>query len=225
MDFVFNNDLRGKSIDSLEYIFIGDNPGKTEKNKGLYLVNEPAKPNNSGTIAKGIFDVICPSGNYIVLNKTPIHTDKTSNLQKYKDDKILGTSLRYMAKLLYKIHCLKLDAKVFIFGFGDGCFHPKSYDKNGNLSAFFEQLKILYKEKPWNAVPRIMKHFSYYNFFESFSYYTEETKGVSLCKNLTLDDMKKVGFPLPQLLHCIDELPYRYYLFGKKKVNYVVCPK
>ncbi|MBQ5611654.1 MAG: hypothetical protein IIU83_08715 [Fibrobacteraceae bacterium] len=216
MDFVFNNDLRGISIDSLEYIFVGDNPGKTEKNRGVYLVNEPAKPNNSGTIAKRIFDVICPFGNYIVLNKTPIYIDKTSEL-KVVNKRVLDSSLRYMAQLLFNLHCLKPEIKIFIFGFGDGCFHPKSYDKKGTLSAFFERLKALYEETSLDASRlRIMKHFSYHNFFESFTYYTDETNGVSLCKNLTLEDMEEADFPVEQLLQCIDELPYRNYLFAER---------
>lgn len=208
--FVFNNDLQGKEIDAIEYIFLGDNPGETELRHNQYLVNEPKKPNNSGTIAKYIFDKICPSQKYIVLNKTPIFSKKTSDLRKI-DRKILDNSLRYMAMLMYKIQMLKPTIKIYIFGFGDGCFSPDGYHKSGTLSAFFEKVKILYKEKDNSIRPRIMKHFSYHHFFESFEY--SEANDVHLCQYLKQEDLSNENFPIDQLKNCIDELPYRQMLW------------
>lgn len=219
--FVFNNDLQGKEIDAIEYIFLGDNPGETELRHNQYLVNEPSKLNNSGTIAKCIFDKICLSQKYIVLNKTPIFSKKTSDLREL-DRKILDKSLRYMAILMYKIQMLKPTIKIYIFGFGDGCFSPDGYHKSGTLSAFFEKMKILYKGKDDSIHPRIMKHFSYRSFFNSFKYCKNKNRVwlSKKCKNikkhrkrLRQKDLSNKNFPIDQLKTCIDKLPYRQMLW------------
>ena len=219
--FVFNNDLQGTQIDSIEYIFLGDNPGETELMRNKYLVNESSKPNNSGTIAKYIFDKICPSQKYIVLNKTPIFTKKTSDLRKI-DRKILDKSLRYMAMLMYRIQMLRPTMKIYIFGFGDGCFSPDGYHKSGTLSAFFEKMKILYKGKDNSIRPRIMKHFSYRNFFSSFKYsksknyiwLNKKCENIKKHRRLRQKDLLNENFPIDQLKTCIDKLPYGQMLWS-----------
>lgn len=172
LDFIYNKQLDNIDVKKIKYILVADNPGKNEKQHGRYLVGE------SGVAArcflKSEFNISDFDSEVLVLNKTPIYSDKTQELielyNEYED--ILIESQEYMSNLLFKIHSI-IKCKVFIIGFsncrnGSGWL-VENHNNNRVLPYFFKELINLYSSNKLKKEIYLYKHFSMMQFFRDIS--------------------------------------------------------
>jgi hypothetical protein len=178
VEFVYNKALdKITEDDEIEYIIVGDNPGKEEKAKGEYLVGKAGK--FCRNFFKNTLDVEDFNNSVIVLNKTPIFTEKTTDL-KNVSEKALEETQEWMAKNIAKLH------QEIALNFEDE--HPSyplwivglSQLKPGGLfSTFATIFKNAYPTDPdpdcetqeeelFNSEVLVFKHFSYGRFSEEF---------------------------------------------------------
>lgn len=134
--------------DEIKIIVIGDNPGKNEQ----LSVNQKYLVGQAGKIATSFFQKnssldIDFRKNVIILNKTPIHTAKTSHLKavfQNGDDKIkslLCETQKWMAENTQKLHSSFLNAELWLVGYGE-------LKKNGIFSVYKDALKNAYCTRP-----------------------------------------------------------------------------
>ena len=152
--------------DEIRYIIVADNPGKQEQQ----AVNQRYLVGFSGKLAEGFF-ARTPSldadfrKNVLVLNKTPIHTAKTTDLKrifqaasKTVQDLILETQ-RTCAHLTFRLHEGLLSSssstlpQLWIIGYAEM--------KRGKiLCTYRDELLKLYENRPsWSNV-FVYQHFS-----------------------------------------------------------------
>lgn len=155
---VYNEDLdKFNQHCGIRYIVLADNPGKEEAAESRYLVG------HAGKQARNFFTVSGLVGEFdsevMVLNKTCIHTNSTTDLRKLKNGKLLGESQKFMGDLAYEFHRL-LSCEIWIVGCSE--LHSR-----GIFSLFRETLAARYcgeKNLPLKNRVRCYKHFSYGNF-------------------------------------------------------------
>lgn len=155
---VYNKDLDTFTEQSeIKYILIADNPGKEEAAHHRYLIGHAGRQarnffENSGLVSDFAEEVM-------VLNKTCIHTNSTSELRGLKKSGLLADSQRFMAEAVYGFHRI-LDCEVWIVGCSEfkerGIFTEFKKTLTGCYS---REKKPLLKEKVF-----CYKHFSYGNF-------------------------------------------------------------
>jgi hypothetical protein len=150
--------------DEIKLIFVADNPGRREQaaENRRYLVGP------SGKIAEKFFRDNPALGidfrrNVIILNKTPIHTARTTELRSLCNSEIetgansiftgIIESQRLMAHLLFEFH-EALNVPVWITGYSE-------MKKGGIFEVYTETIKKLYLSKP-DMLERlfIYRHFS-----------------------------------------------------------------
>ncbi len=155
---VYNTDLDlfDRSSD-IRYIIVADNPGKEEAEENRYLVGL------AGTQARNFFEynelVEDFSKEVLVLNKTCLHTNSTSELRKLHNNELLADSQKFMAELAYDFHKL-LSCELWIIG----CSEIKP---RGIFSVFGDTLTEFYLKDKGDALREWVlcyKHFSYGNF-------------------------------------------------------------
>ncbi|MFJ9465054.1 uracil-DNA glycosylase family protein [Viridibacillus arvi] len=117
LNFVFNQELYLESYDCIKYIVVGDNPGVTELEQGKYLVGVSGFSFRS--IMKGIFSINDFKNEVLVLNKTPIFSKQTEELNLCLKGKIRiqKKAQKEMAQLIYNLQ-KGLNCKVIIIGKG-----------------------------------------------------------------------------------------------------------
>jgi len=155
---VYNEDLeRFNEAGNIKYILLADNPGKEEAVEHRYLIG------HAGRQARNFFEGNELVNNFteevVVLNKTCIHTNSTTDLRKIKKSKILADSQRFMAELVFEFH-RQLRCEVWIIGCSE--LHER-----GIFSQFKATLDDCYgKEKDSSLKEKVFcyKHFSYGNF-------------------------------------------------------------
>jgi len=155
---VYNSDIDLFERDcDIKYILVADNPGKEEAEENRYLIG-PA-----GTQARNFFEynelVEDFSKEVLVLNKTCLHTNATSDLRKLNTNELFAESQKFMAELVYDFHKL-LACELWIVG----CSEIKP---RGIFSVFGDTLTQFYsRDKGDSLRERVMcyKHFSYGNF-------------------------------------------------------------
>ena len=143
---VYNLALDEFTADSeIKLILVGDNPGRREQENRRYLVGP------SGKIAENFFRDNPELGidlrkNVLILNKTPIHTPRTTELKtlcilggKTLKDAVLS-SQKTMAELLEKFRTALL-VPVWIIGYSE-------MRKGGIFEIYTETLKILCAANP-----------------------------------------------------------------------------
>ena len=166
-EVVFNASLETIDISKVKYILVGDNPGKNEKVKKKYLIG------TTGVIVRCFFEKFLVDDfdkEVVILNKTPISTNKTKELEDLKDKKILEVSQLYMANLIYKISS-KYNIPVIIMGISScrgasGIWNLNSKAKKSYFCCFFKQIKYKFREKKDKLF--FIKHFSRNSFFADF---------------------------------------------------------
>jgi hypothetical protein len=155
---VYNNDLDlfDRSSD-IRYIVVADNPGKEEAEENRYLVGLAGKQ------ARNFFEhnelVEDFTKEVLVLNKTCLHTNSTSDLRKLHNNELLAESQKFMAELAYDFHKL-LSCELWIVG----CSEIKP---RGIFSVFGNTLTEFYSREKGDALKEWVlcyKHFSYGNF-------------------------------------------------------------
>ena len=163
----------------IKLIVIGDNPGKEEQlaTKNRYLVGQ------SGRIAEGFFRRNPELGidfrkNAIIMNKTPIHTAKTTHL-KYlnangseKIKNLLLESQLIMARLAAQLHQRLETAQLWLVGYSE-------LKGKGVFLNYKDELLRCYKnedgsiKKSWNSV-FVFQHFSMNRFLIDLSQHRGE---------------------------------------------------
>jgi len=182
--------------DEINLIVIGDNPGKEEqllKNR-KYLVGQ------SGRIAEGFFrrhpefhtDF---RKNVIIINKTPVHTAKTSHLKYLKKNgskqinDLIQESQIIMAKMAAELHQQLLKnckgqsvPQLWLVGYAE-------LKKNGLFVPYRDELKKAYtlpagkKKDEWENV-FVYQHFSMNRFLVDLKNYQKLNMGTDLLKTL-----------------------------------------
>lgn len=169
----------------IRVILVGDNPGKNEQldiNK-KYLVGQSGKIGAGFFEKNGEFGLSFPA-NFIVLNKSPVHSAKTKHLkmmskESKKAAEVILESQLYMAQKTAELHQAMnkdKDVELWLVGYAE-IVH------NGVFEAYRNELKACYETCPkeWEKV-FAFQHFSMNRFQIDFnSHYTAgEDKNVSL---------------------------------------------
>jgi hypothetical protein len=169
---VYNRDLDNVLPgDNPPFIIVADNPGKAEQKSEnqRYLVGQ------SGKLARGWFEKelgmdFCTST--LIINKTPIHTPKTSELRKllssagnHSDElaALFQDSQKKMALYAFRLHVL-FGNVLWISGLGE-------LGKKGVFSTWATEIAKLYTHSPkelWEKV-WVFRHFSMNQFAVEYS--------------------------------------------------------
>ena len=147
--------------DDIKLIVIGDNPGKDEQlaKNNRYLVGQ------AGKIAEGYFKRNRELGvdfrrNVIILNKTPVHSAKTAQLNTIAKQggesvsKLIKESPCWMAELTATLHAV-LGTELWLVGYSE-------LKDKGMFSLYRDTLKEACKaesSEAWNRV-YVFQHFS-----------------------------------------------------------------
>ncbi len=162
VQIVFNSDWNKLNPNEIKYILIADNPGQIEKEKSRYLVG-PA-----GLSTRVYFERAFVSNfkkEVLVLNKTPIYSNTTSQLSTVLKD-LLEKSLSLTVQLIKDLVNL-LNVPVIIMGYSGGLTKyndEKKLKLNSNLlNVFFQEFLNSMKTKDF----KIISHFSRDSFYKS----------------------------------------------------------
>lgn len=176
---VYNRNLdKVKNESRIDYILVGDNPGKNEQLEAnsSYLVGL------SGKIGERFFknNPVLKTDfreNIIILNKTPVHSPKTKDLWdliKLSNGELfplLNESQIWMAEETFLL-AQKLDCPVWIIGYGE-------LKQKGVFSKYGEKLTELASKEP--CVPVLLfQHFSMNRFTIDLNAYMKKNPGLSL---------------------------------------------
>lgn len=152
--------------DSPRYIIVADNPGKNEQKAAnqRYLVGQ------SGKLAQGWFERELKTDfrrAAILINKTPLHTPKTSELKILRKlaaarspatlallEQLLSESQLEMARLAYRLHAC-LGGVLWISGYGE-------LGHRGLFSVWADEITRLYAAAPRSLSESVwvFRHFS-----------------------------------------------------------------
>lgn len=226
---VFNQKLKEVEPQNINYIWVGDNPGSSEKEKNAYLVEDKTKISSAGNNANRLFSHMGITNSSIVLNKTPIYTDSTQDLKKLKGNKNFKETQEFMAEITFCLHKtiskLNSNCEVFIFGFS-GCYDldkkwlskkkDNSYYANQYLPYYFETLRDKYrKNKTLRNKLNIIRHFSYWRIFDDFSFEIENYDD-KLLKNekVTMNKIEEYCISKKEIINAFKRLNYSEELFN-----------
>lgn len=176
---VYNRNLdKVKKESRINYILVGDNPGKNEQLE----VNSSYLVGLSGKIGERFFKInpVLKSDfreNIIILNKTPVHTPKTKDLRdliKLSNGELLpllNESQLWMAEETFLL-ARKLDCPVWIIGYSE-------LGKKGVFSPYGEKLTELSGKDP-NVKVFLFQHFSMNRFTIDLNAYMKKNPCLSL---------------------------------------------
>jgi len=188
---VYNTALDGITInDEIKLILVADNPGRREQavENRRYLVGP------SGKIAQKFFRDNPSLGvdflkNIIILNKTPIHSPRTVELNLlcrmeeetggYSIAEALTSSQKNMAELLLDFH-EALNVPVWITGYCE-------MKKGGIFETYTNRLKELYAEKP-----ELYKQLFFYRHF-SMNQFTIDLNKQAQEGETIIKTLKRIG--------------------------------
>jgi len=162
LNFVYNQDLNALNPKKIKYILVADNPGKEEVKAQRYLIGSAGISTRSyfeNALVKNFKEEV------LVLNKTPVYTNITKDLEKYND--LISDSQIYMVNFICELHKI-LKQPVIIMGYSNGLIKRK--DKlvitNGVLAPFFHQFAKCVNNKEIKDY-YFIKHFSRNMFYSS----------------------------------------------------------
>ena len=187
--------------DNIKLIVIGDNPGKDEQlaKNNRYLVGQ------AGKIAEGYFKKNPELGvnfrkNVIILNKTPVHSAKTSQLKAIakkggpKIAELIKESQIWMAKKTAKLHTdlsqagtckQEKETELWLVGYSE--LKPKGIFED--YRTILKETYFLENAEVWNKV-YVFQHFSMNRFSIDLSDYEKQNKN----KGSTLEEnIHKLG--------------------------------
>ena len=171
----------------IKIILVGDNPGRREQENGRYLVGP------SGKIAEGFFRNNPELGidfrkNVLILNKTPIHSPRTTELKilftlggKQLEDAVFSTQ-QIMARLLMEFWkaLASLRPKIWIIGYSE-------MKKGGIFEVYTETLKQLCIDSPeFKENILFFRHFS-------MNQFAIDLKNRSQSGESTAESLKRIG--------------------------------
>ena len=188
---VYNTALDEITQDSdIRLIVIGDNPGKDEQRE----INKKYLVGQSGKIALGFFEKHPDfqtdfRKNVIILNKTPVHTAKTSHLKSLAKEggqeikKLLDESQIFMAEKTAALHqdlCRASSGEsplpeLWLVGYGE------LKGKKGIFLPYKSTLKQAYENNPaaWDKV-FVFQHFSMNRFSIDLKNHMARNKGLGV---------------------------------------------
>ncbi|MEL3900087.1 hypothetical protein [Treponema phagedenis] len=182
---VYNHNLDFvQKDDCIKIILVGDNPGKNEQRHSnqRYLVGQ------AGKVADGFFSRNPELGidfrkNIIILNKTPLHTAKTAELQKLldcdsRDKKIRNFLEKTQVWLAEQAAFLQqaLDCQLWLVGYGQ-------LRKKSLFTVYAERLIQIYEKRPKNEQRLgVYQHFSMNCFLNNLN--KNRDSSLSLAENL-----------------------------------------
>lgn len=164
------------SEDQIKLIVIGDNPGKDEQlaKNNRYLVGQ------AGKIAEGYFRKNPELGvdfrrNVIILNKTPVHSAKTTQLKTIIKDggpeisKLIQESQIWMAEKTAALHAA-LGTELWLVGYSE-------LKEKGIFSLYRESLKaaLIHNAPAWDKL-YVFQHFSMNRFSIDLADYIKASK-------------------------------------------------
>ena len=170
--------------DEIKLIVIGDNPGKDEQRakNSRYLVGQ------AGKIAEGYFRRNTELGvdfrrNVIILNKTPIHSAKTSQLKTIikqggpKIANLIQESQIWMAQKTAALHA-SLNTELWLVGYAE-------LKEKGIFCSYRDTLKASCTPQAWDRV-YVFQHFSMNRFTIDLADYikTEKKENAPLESNI-----------------------------------------
>jgi len=176
VDFVYNNALdRITEEDDINFIIVGDNPGKDEKEKGEYFVGR------AGQLCRKFFKETLEIEDFdktvIVLNKTPISTAKTldlTNETKFPKEMVAETQC-WMAEFsvnLYDALVSAFNRRTFTYQIiGSSLFAPGKLFEPFAKSLEENLYRIDYHRI--DLMPCVFKHFSYGHFMKDWNRYND----------------------------------------------------
>ena len=172
---VFNEKLERDCYSNIRYIFVGDNPGDSEKLANEYMVKDENKRSSAGNNAHRFFKWMDIEDNVLILNKSSICTKRTDDLSCNINSSILKKDLEFMAQLIFDIHQAIDDSCVCITG-TTGCYDPEDgwlkktasgdYRANQFLSPFWLSIKNNYCGNTLSDNLFVVKHFAYWKIFD-----------------------------------------------------------
>lgn len=171
---VYNKDLdtfTGQS--KIKYILIADNPGKEEAVEHRYLIGHAGRQARNFFENSGLVSVF--EDEVMVLNKTCIHTDSTSELRVLKKSELLAGSQRFMAETAYGFHRI-LDCEMWIVGCSE-------FKERGIFTEFRETLTDCYSREKRSLLKEKVfcyKHFSYGNFSHDLKVHPSQDLNIKL---------------------------------------------
>ena len=145
-EIVFNSDW-DKITSDLKVIYCGDNPGRIEKEKGKYFVGA----------AGGELELFVSihnkrlgveSDQAVFFNKTPCHSNKTSDIKKSKDDNnVVHDSIKLTVECLFQIWKAKR-LTIIVLGVDESSYIVSAFKKivlsQKKYSDFLSDLTILH---------------------------------------------------------------------------------
>ncbi len=147
---VGNKSFNEIDVNDVRYIIVGDNPGKTEKEKGKYLIGD------SGQKLRTFFEVHQFvedfRKNVVVFNKTPLYSNTTKELKKERD-KLKSTNYYFelqkeMAKIVFRAHkVLDFSCPLILLGNGACNISKQTGKVCGELQNFIIELYKLYENE------------------------------------------------------------------------------
>lgn len=193
VEFVYNTDLDKITDDNLiKFILVVDNPGKKEKELSRYLVGPAGQACRKFFKIELDYDDVEFSHSVIVLNKTPIYTAKTTDLNKIPKA-IVEATQTWMAEQIAKLN-QTLKSELWIIG-------KSELGKGGLFASFFTILQTNCIGKEGSYI-KVFKHFSHNGFTNDYNLvkFTIQSFALSchIRKNYTVIQPKsflnKIGF-------------------------------
>lgn len=190
LSIVYNNDLDILEQNDIKYILVADNPGKEEEKLSRYLVG-PA-----GIAARVYFERALVNDfkkEVLVLNKTPIYTNVTDQLEEVGNDH--SKFQEYMVETIVDLHD-KLGVPIIVSGYSNGIIKAKDKFRlnSKTLRTFFKEFA---KEVKANKIKEyyIISHFSRNMFYNSSSIidYEKDPKDILLIQGRKNREMFEKG--------------------------------
>lgn len=178
--------------DEIKLILIGDNPGKNEqlKKNCRYLVGQSGKIGDKFFTTNPELEINFRK-NVIIMNKTPVHTARTTQLKylaKNGSDEIrrlIDDSQKLMAKMAVELHQTLIEERaenskipqLWLIGYSE-------MKNSGIFNSYKNDFKAGYRSEDfWNQV-FVYQHFSMNRFTVDLNNYRTENPDFSLIESL-----------------------------------------
>lgn len=193
-DLIINEDWKNINAEKIKLIIVGDNPGNEEEKERKYLIGPSGKQLRNFIREKLKIDV---NTEVVYLNKTPIHTKSTNELENYKDQELLNKTLKRMAEDIVAIHValngINKNIQLWIIG--------KSQLKKGKIfETFSDSILSSYSTSGHEKLFKnlmVYSHFSYGNFHQELNKLPQNMKTKEKLSKIGRENRDKVfkGFP------------------------------
>ena len=168
-----------KTKSEIKLLIIGDNPGKLEKETGKYFVGQAGKLGEKFFCNNYNKLKICFRKNVIILNKTPIHSARTTDLKKVEQQdlkKLIKESQEWMAEKTLEL-AKALNIKIWIIGYSE------LNKPNGIFKEYKNKFLNIKHSSEWENI-FVFQHFSRNWFNRDLNKFCKENPNLSLWEAL-----------------------------------------